>query len=53
MVRQWFGFKITGMISFNLASKPVATVSSNLALKPVATVSLGLTSKPVVEGFPV
>jgi hypothetical protein len=53
MVRQWFGFKITGTISFNLASKPVATVSSNLALKPVATVSLGLTSKPVVEGFPV
>jgi hypothetical protein len=41
MFYQWFGLKITGMVSSGLASKSVATIS------------FGLTSKSVVEGFSV
>jgi hypothetical protein len=53
MVCQWFGIKITGTISPDLASKPVATISPGLISKPDASVSPSLTSKPVATGFPI
>jgi hypothetical protein len=51
MVCEWFGLKITRMVSSGLASKPVVTVSSGLASKPATMASNSLASKPTAMDF--